>query len=112
MNTKYVRLTTNAAGAASVDIRLTGQILAVAFDIGDLSTPDLSVTDVTTGDIVVAETGLAADKNYYPRRLVQLATTGADIAATYEQPTVIGTLRAAVAGGGDTKTGYLRVAYR
>jgi len=121
VNVKTIGITTNAAGAFDQNFRLTGQVVAIAIDTGDLSTPDITLSDLATGTTVLAVTGLAADAVYHPKRLAQLNTTGADIVAAagppavdnvYDSPVVLGTLRVLVAGAGDTKSGTIRIAYR
>ncbi len=112
MNVKTIRITTDAAGAFDQNFHLSGQIVGISLDVGDLSTPDLTLSDLDTAEVIYAKTAIAADLVAQPRRLVQLNTTGADIAATYDAPVVMRTLRVLVAGGGNTLTGTLRVGYR
>jgi len=112
VNIKNIPITTSASGAFVGDVNVTGEIMAVAVDLGTLSTPDITLTDLLTGDTILAKTGLATDKLYEPRRLVQDASTGADIAVTYDRPVVMGKLHVVIAGAGDTLSGAIRVAYR
>lgn len=99
---KTVPLTTSAGGAASATIRFYGMLHAVAVRIGTSSTPDVDVTDQLTGTSILSVNGVAADTLYQPRVLVQ-DTDGADIAATYAPPAVLGALSIDVTGGGATK---------
>lgn len=112
VNVKTVRILTEVGGAFATDIHCTGQIVAVWLDTGTLDTPDLTLTDLNTAEVILADLALAADKCWMPRRLVQTAADGNDIAATYDAPVVMGTLHVAVAGAGDNKEGVLKVAYR
>jgi len=111
MNVKTITVTTSAAGAYAGDARLSGQVLAVHVDLGSLDTPDITLTDLDSGDSVLTAAGVAASKVYLPRRVVQLGTDGTDL-APIDAPFVGKTLHVVIAGGGNKKTGTLRVAYR
>ena len=112
MNVKHISLPVDAAGALAVNVRVSGQIVAIFVDKGTLDTPDVTITDLTTGDTVLAAAGIASDKVFMPRRLVQGAADGADIAVTYDAPVVLGTAHVVVAGAGNKTTGDLYIAYR
>jgi len=112
VNIKHISLPVDAAGALAVNVRLSGQIVAVFLDKGTLDTPDVSITDLTTGDTVLIAAGVAADKVFMPRRLVQGAADGADIAVTYDAPVVLSTARVVIAGAGNKTLGDLYIAYR
>lgn len=120
MNIKRVTLTTDGAGAYAGDVRVTGEIMSIGLLIGDLSTPDLAVTDKATGKSILAKAGIAADAHYHPRVLSQDAV-GVDIAAAagppvinnvYTPVTVFGEIHVTLTGAGATKTGTLLIATR
>jgi hypothetical protein len=112
VNIKRIALSPNAAGDYAVDQRVSGQIIAIFVDLGTLSTPDVTVTDLTTGDVILTAAGIAADKVFMPRRLVQGAADGADIVAMYDAPVVLNTAHVVVAGAGNKTSGDLYIAYR
>jgi hypothetical protein len=114
--TKQVTLgPTDGAGAFSITVTAPGRVMAVGLAIGTLETPDLTITDALTGAAVFAKTGIAASARWTPRVLAQ-STAGVDLAAAagppaidnvYGSPSILRTVTAVVAGGGDTKTGTL-----
>lgn len=120
MNIKRVTLTTDGAGAYAGDVRVTGEIISVGLLIGDLSTPDLTITEKLTGKTIVNKAGIAADAQYHPRALAQ-STVAVDIAAAAGPPAIndvyvpivaFGTIHVVLAGAGATKTGTLLIATR
>ena len=112
MNTRQLTMTTNAAGAYSADIKTPGKIYAVSLVLGDLSTPDLSCTDLLTGEVILAKTGIAATTRFQPQVVNNLNSDGSALASpNYDEPVCLGTMHVAIAGGGDKKTGTLYVTY-
>lgn len=120
MNVRRVRITTDGDGAATEDVRVPGEILGIFVDIGDLSTPDVLITDVLSGKTILTLTGLNASTAYRPNALAQ-TTAGADIAAAAGPPVVnnhylpvicYGAARIALSGAGTTKTGTVYIAFR
>lgn len=120
MNIRKITLTTDAAGALDTVANVTGEIISVGLLIGDLSTPDLTLTDKLTAKSIVTKAGIAADVHYHPRVLAQ-HSDATDVAAAAGPPvlnenyvpvTVFGKLRIQLSGAGDTKTGTLLIAYR
>lgn len=105
--TQSVPLTTASDGTAARDVRMGScQLLAVKVELGDLSTPDITLTDEPTGTELLAVTGVAADTLYTLAAAVQ-GSDGEDVSGAYAPPMVLGRIHVAVAGGGDTKTGRL-----
>lgn len=120
MNVKQIGILTDTNGDFVADAKVQGEIIAIALDIGDLSTPDVTVTDSKTSEAIFAKTGIASSDTWNPRKL---ATTGAgvDLAAAagppaidnvYVPPVCLGTLHVVVAGAGSIKSGTLYVAFR
>lgn len=120
MNVKQIGIITDTNGDFVVDAHLTGEIIAIGLVIGDLSTPDITVTDTLTGESVFVKTGIAANDTWTPRRLATSAA-GVDLAAAagppaidnvYVPTTVFRGVHVVVAGAGSIKSGTLYVAYR
>lgn len=119
MNVKQIGILTDTNGDFVKDVKLQGKVLAVALVIGDLSTPDVTLTDTLTGEAIFAKTGIAATDTWQPRRLLQSAA-GVDLAAAAGPPAIaneygptvcLGQLHVVVAGGGSIKSGTLYVAF-
>lgn len=106
MGAKVVAITSDDAGAASIDVRLYGQLTAVALRLGTLSTPDITLTDVLTSVEILGVAGVAANTVWQPRVEV-CDEDGAAIADAYDKPAVTGVLRVALAGAGAAKTGEI-----
>ena len=114
MSLRVVRKTlgpTNGSGAFSQTFTAPGLVRAVGIVIGDLSTPDVAITDAATGDNILTVAGVAADTRYQPK---VIATDPADGGAldtagdvAYESPACLGSMTVAVTGAGITKTGTL-----
>lgn len=115
MSTKTIFIRTDGAGAFTYERNFKGVIHALEFQIGDLSTPDIDVTDDTYSFSLLSVNGVAADTVYLPSDFLQ-ADTGSDVEspATTKSAVpaiVMGVLKVAVTGGGDTKRGKLIVLY-
>jgi hypothetical protein len=121
MNVRRVRVGPTASnGTFSAVVRTPGEILGIFLDLGDLSTPDLDVTDTLTAESLLSVDGVASDTVYKPRDLAQTAA-GADLAAAAGPPAVdnvytpfvcYGTLTVAVTGAGANKHGDVYIAFR
>jgi hypothetical protein len=120
MSTKVVEVVTDAAGAFSTDISLSGEVMAVGVLVGTLSTPDVTITDKDTGATLFAKAGIASDGKWQPRE-VAVTTAGvatADTAgppitmANYVAPFCMRHAHIVVAGAGDTRRGTIFIAYR
>lgn len=120
MNVRRVPITTAADGSASKTVRCPGEIEGILVVLGDLSTPDIAISDHLSAKSVLSVSGLAATTAYRPRALAQ-TTAGANIAAAAGPPVVnnvyapvvcYGELDIAITGGGDTKSGTIYIAFR
>lgn len=102
---RYLRLTTNSSGAITKSVGVRGQLVAVKFDAGDLSTPDLDITDEPDGTNLLSINSAATAIYYLQAQTADPADgTAGD---TYVSPVVFGHVEVAITGGGDTKTGYV-----
>jgi len=109
VHAKSYSITTAADGSATFTAtQFYGVIEAIAFRLGSLSTPDITVTDGLSGGAVLAVTGLAADTRYHPRVLEQDGVDGSNLTSV-TRPAVTGQLKVVIAGGGDKKTGSVVV---
>jgi hypothetical protein len=111
LDIKRIPVTTATDGSFAQNIHVTGQVAAVFVDIGNLSTPDITLTDLLTGKVVLAKAGLAASDLFQTKAVVQKAADGTDLTAVDAVP-VFGTLHVAVAGGGDKVSGTIYVMVR
>lgn len=105
---RTIRVVTSAGGAFSAEIAHRGKLEAVQVEIGDLSTPDLAISDEPFGTNLLTVAGIADDAVYYP----QVATTDPSDGTTgddFTSPGVFGRLAIAITGGGATKSGYIRL---
>ena len=119
MSTKTVEIVTDSNGSFATDIPCAGQILAIALDIGTLSTPDLAITDKVTGASIFSKTAIASTARWQPK-VEANGVDGAALAAAagppavdnvYAAPIAFRGLHIAVTGGGDTVRGTLYIAY-
>jgi hypothetical protein len=113
---KTITIRTNVSGAYSWERYFTGVIDAIELEIGDLSTPDFDVTDETHTLTLVSVNGVAATTVYYPSTFLEAAdgTSAALVGTAMKGATsfpFIGSLKVAVTGAGDTKTGHVRILY-
>ena len=113
-----VDIASNAAGdtvTAYTRIPITGKILAVFYDFGDLAANlDLAITGETTGIPILAYTNIpAADKWFYPRALPNLNTAGATVGvdAFVEIPVVDERIKIVAAQPGTSKAGAFTIFY-
>lgn len=108
---KTISIDTDGTGAYSTTFYATGILYAVALDLGDLSTPDLDITD-TWGDntVLLSVNGVAADTIWHLGTKVQDSTGGDadnDGGDLYTAPAVFERLLIEVTGGGASKHGSL-----
>lgn len=102
-----VAVTTAVDGSFTRELVLTGLIHTVAVLVGGLVTPDITITDARTGDVILDVTGVLDDKRYQPRVPMQ-GSDGDDLFPTvYDAPAVTGRMLITVAGGGDRKIGAI-----
>jgi hypothetical protein len=95
---------------------MRGQLLAIEVLIGDLSTPDIDVTDDTYSKTFLSVDGVAADTVYYPSEFLQAAdastTSLVGTSMKGAAPAVcMGNLKTVVTGGGANKTGHIKFLY-
>jgi hypothetical protein len=105
-----VAVKTDAAGDFEREVAIRGQLVAVKVEKGDLSTPDLEITDEPTGTNLLTVAAIAASAIYYP----QVATNDpADGTAgdAFVSPVVFGKAKVVVSGAGDTKSGTIRLVF-
>lgn len=91
MSVKTIPIKTAADGSYTYERPFRGTVRAVEVDTGDLSTPDITITDGIYGTSVYTVAGLSAD------------------AVAAMEVKVMGTLKVVVAGGGDTKSGRINL---
>ena len=116
MSVKVVNIRTAADGSFSWEREFQGTIRAIEFLIGDLSTPDIDVTDETYSQTFLSVNGVAANTTYYPNTFLTAAdgTTAALIGTGMKgaaPATCMGVLKVAISGGGDTKRGRVNILY-
>lgn len=120
MNVRQIGIVTDTNGDFVTDVKVQGEVLAIALVIGDLSTPDITITDLLTAESVFVKTGIAASDTWHPRRLVQSAA-GVDLAAAAGPPAIANEYgpvvvfrdaHVVVAGAGSIKSGTLYIASR
>ena len=116
MSTKSVFIRTAADGSFTWERAFKGTIRALELQIGDLSTPDIDVTDDTYTLSFLSVNGVAADTVYFPSEFLMAAdgTTAALVGTGMKgaaAATCMGVLKVAVTGGGDTKRGRLNILY-
>jgi hypothetical protein len=92
VSTKRIRVRTATDGTYTYERAMSGTVRAVEVQVGDLSTPDVAVTDGVYGTAVYSASGMAADAKSALLDVV-----------------VMGTLKVAVTGAGDTKRGWVNV---
>ncbi len=113
---KTVTIRTATDGSYTWERYFTGVIDAIDFEIGDLSTPDIDVTDDDHSLSLLSVNGVSVDTVYYPSAFLEAAdgTNAALVGTSMKGATsfpFIGTLKIAVTGGGDTKTGHVKILY-
>jgi hypothetical protein len=109
---KSVTLTTDGTGAASrtLSVRGAAVLRCIDLDLGDLSTPDIDITDEPSGTVVLSVNGVAADTRYVPT-ILGTDNAGANVVGAALPFVVMGALQIEITGGGATKTGYLAILY-
>ena len=114
-NRKTIFVRTDGSGAFSWERNFQHVILGIEVQVGDLSTPDIDITDDTYSQTFLSVNGVASDTAYYPAtKLQNSGGTDLDIGTGLDAagPAVcMGVLKVVVAGGGDTKKGRLVVLY-
>ncbi len=116
MSVKTVFIRTAADGSYTWARAFKGKINAIEFVIGDLSTPDIDVTDATYSKTFLSVNGVAADTMYLPSDFLQAAdaSTAALVGTAMKGATeavCMGVLTVAITGGGDTKRGRVNILF-
>ena len=114
-NRKTIFIRTDGSGDFSWERNFQQVIHGFELQLGDLSTPDIDITDDTYSQTFLSVNGVASDTAYYPSTLLQ-GSDGADLevdtGVNAAGPAVcMGVLKVVVTGGGDTKKGRLVVLY-
>lgn len=97
MSSRTILVDTEPDGSFAYERPCFAAVLGAVARIGDLETPDILVTDVDTGTVIVSWTGLTEDA------FAITAQEGIPYSICY------GTIRVEVTGGGDTKHGSVRL---
>lgn len=105
---RTVHVTTDASGDFTESVGVRGQLVAVWVDTGDLSTPDLDITDEPTGTSLLHSAAMAGDAIYYPQ-VASTDITDGTAGDGFVSPAVFGHLKVVIAGGGDTNTGTIKL---
>src|SRR5688500_11622504 len=108
MSVKTILVRTAADGSYTYERSFKGVIQAIEVDLGSgataLSTPDVDVTDDTYALTVLSVNAVAANTVYQPT--IVLGDTDGSTSATAVGPAaVMGVLKVAITGAGDTKRG-------
>jgi hypothetical protein len=104
-----VTVITSAGGAFSQTIAVFGTIEKVWLDLGTLSTPDIDITDATTGETILSYDGAASDTLDYPMRVAD-GTDGATLTVDKIYTKISADrITVAVSGGGDTLSGIIYI---
>lgn len=105
---RTIHVLTDGTGAFSQDIAYRGQLIAVQVATGDLSTPDLDITDEPSGTNLLSVNAIAEDTTYYPMVASSDITDGT-AGDGWQAPAVFGRLTVAVTGGGNAKSGTIKL---
>lgn len=107
---KTFYVTTAADGSWTGAYAVRGQLIGVAVEVGDLSTPDIDVTDETfdTPISLLSVNGIAADAVYYPQ-VTSTDPSDGTAGDTFFAPGIFGRVQVAVSGAGDTKHGLIHL---
>jgi hypothetical protein len=102
---RSVPIITAADGSDLTTVRLGPCVLRlIRFELGTLSTPDITITEQPGNKTLLSVAGVATDKDYLPTMLGQ-TTGGVDVVGAALPMPVLDRLQIATSGAGDTKTG-------
>ena len=105
-----ISATTDGDGDYSTTLDIYGEILGIWLDIGDLSTPDIDISDTTTGELALTVDAVATDTMYHTRVLATTNAAGAlTVTGNTYQNYYVGNCTVAVSGAGDTKSGSIYI---
>lgn len=119
MSVKTINIRTAANGSYTYTRAFKGQILGVELELGDLSTPDIDITDSAHTKTFLSVDGVAAS-TVWNLGAALLASTGSAIDAdpdtaavgAFAPPICMGTLVVAVTGAGASKRGKIHILYQ
>lgn len=115
MSVRSISIRTDASGAYTYTRAFKGVIHGIEVLVGDLSTPDVDITDDDYSLTFLSVNGVAADTIYFPSEFLQdNAGTDVEVTTSTKAATAaicMGTLKVAVTGGGDTKRGRINILY-
>lgn len=107
MSSRTCLIRTASDGTYEWNATVYGALKGITIDLGTLETPNIVITDEAAGVTLLTRTALAASAYVQPGAAM-LDNAGVAIEGAYGSPVVHGSLRVAVTGGGDTKTGRVR----
>lgn len=124
MHYRMVRIKSSGTGAFTERFRAGGKFLRVIeVEVGDLSTPDIAITQEPSGDSILSVSGLGADARYYPLVAGQ-DNTGANIGVDVDNgdsgtstvgpfvaPYITADIEVAVTGAGANRSGSIRFVF-
>src|SRR5687768_11183069 len=114
MSVKTILVRTAADGSYTYERSFKGIIHAIEVDLGSggtaLSTPDVDITDDTYALTVLAVNAVAANTVYQPTAALG-DTDGSASTDAFGGLAVMGVLKVAVTGAGDTKRGRINILY-
>lgn len=124
MHYRMVRVKTGGTGAFTERFHVGGKVLRVIeVAVGDLSTPDIDITQEPASESVLSVNGLAADARYYPQVAGQ-DSSGVDISVPVDDggsgtsnvgpfvsPYITDDVEVAITGGGANKSGSIRFVF-
>lgn len=103
---RRIAVTTDPSGDFSATFHAYGTLHGVNIELGDLSTPDVTISDANREVELLAVTGLAASAFYQLSSQMQ-GDDGEDLTGAFGAPVITGSLLVEVAGGGATKSGTI-----
>jgi hypothetical protein len=103
-----LRMSTDGNGDAEASRPLIGRLLAVDVDLGDLVTPDITITDEPAGTTLLAVSSPSDGDRFRPTVVAQ-DDSGADIVGSYVPAEVLGSVKVVIASGGANKTGTIKL---
>ncbi|MDP8238349.1 MAG: hypothetical protein P9X24_04610 [Candidatus Hatepunaea meridiana] len=103
-------LTSAVGGAVSTTLDLYGEIMGIWLDIGTLSSPDIDISDTTSGELCLTVDAVGSDTMWHPKILCTNNAAGA-LTATGNtlQNYYIGNCTVAITGAGDNNTGEIYI---
>ena len=112
LHSEEISITTDAAEAATVySTGVSGRIHRISLTLGTLTSVNYTITAETHGDAILTLSTISADRNDYPRVIVQ-NNVGAALAA-YDHFIIQSDdrVKIVIASGGVAKTGSITIYY-